>query len=63
MIHIFLESPGDLVVYTSFRFLIFENNSPKLVSKITLYGYVMLTKGSIALRLWANYMQSTWIYK
>ena len=30
---------------------IFEKNSPELASKSTLYGYVMLMQGTIALRL------------
>ena len=55
MIHAFLESPSNLDVYPRISFSIFEIILPELASKSTLYGYVMLTKGSIALRLLANY--------
>ena len=55
MIHAFLESRSNLHVHPRIRFSIFEIISPELASKSTLYGYVMLTKGSIALRLWENY--------
>ena len=55
MIHTFLESPSNLDVHPRIRFSIFEKISSELASKSTLYGYVMLTKGSIALRLRANY--------
>ena len=55
MVHTFLESPSNLDVHPRIRFSIFEKISPELASKSTLYGYVMLTKGSIALRLRANY--------
>ena len=51
MVNTFLKSPSDHRI----RFSIFENISPELASKSTLYCYVMLTKGSIALRLRANY--------
>ena len=55
MVHTFLESPSNLDVHPNIRFSIFEKISPELASKSTLYGYVMLTKGSMALRLRANY--------
>ena len=51
----FLESQSDLDVHPRIRFSIFEKISSELASKSTLYGSVMLTKGSIALRLRANY--------
>ena len=54
MVHTFLESPSNLDVHSGIRFWIFEKISSEMPSKCTLYGYVMLTKGSIALRLWAN---------
>ena len=47
MIHTFLESPCSLDVYPRIRFSILA----ELASKSTLYGYVMLTKGSNASRL------------
>ena len=40
MIHTLLISPNDLDVHPVIRFSIFENISPKLASKCTLYGYV-----------------------
>ena len=55
MVHAFLESSSNLDVHPRICFSIFEIISPELASKSTLYGYVMLTKGSIALRLRANY--------
>ena len=56
MVHTFLESPSNLDVHPRIRFSILEKkNSPELASKSTLYGYVMLTKWSIALRLRASY--------
>ena len=55
MVHTFLESPSNLDVHPGIRFWMFEKLSSELASKSTLYGYVMLTKGSIALRLRANY--------
>ena len=55
VIHAFLESPSNLDVHPGIRFWIFEKMSLELPSKSTLYGYVMLTKGSIALLLRANY--------
>ena len=55
MVHTFLESPSNLDLHPSVRLSILETISPELASKSTLYGYVMLTKGSIALRLRANY--------
>ena len=57
MVHAFSESPSNLDVHPGICFWIFEKMSSKLASKSTLHGYiyVMLTKGSIALRLRANY--------
>ena len=55
IIHAFLESQIDLDVHPRIRFSIFEKYSSELASKSALYGYVMLTKGSIGLRLRANY--------
>ena len=55
IIHTFLERPSDLDVHPRIRFSIFEKYSSELASKSALYGYVMLTKGSIALRLRPNY--------
>ena len=54
MVHTFLESPSNLDVHPRIRLWIFEKISSELASKSTLYGYVMLTKGSIALRLRTN---------
>ena len=54
MVHVFLESPSNLDVHPGIRFWILEKISSELLSKSTLYGYVMLTNGSIALRLRAN---------
>ena len=51
----FLESHSNLDVHPGIRFWTFEKISSELASKSTLYGYVMLTKGSIALHLQANY--------
>ena len=56
MLHTLLESPSDLDVHAGIRFWVFEKNSSKLASKSTLYGYVILTQGSIVLRLRANYL-------
>ena len=56
MIHTLVESPSDLDVHAGIRFWVFEKNSSKLASKSTLYGYVILTQGSIVLRLRANYL-------
>ena len=50
MVHTFLESSSNLDVHTGIRFWMFEKNGVQS----TLYGYVMLTKGSIALRLRVN---------
>ena len=55
VIHTFLESPSDLDVHPRICFSTFQKISPELASKITLYGYIMPTKGFIALRLRANY--------
>ena len=51
----FWKTPSSLDVHPRVRFLIFQKLSPELASKSTLYGYVLLTKGSIALRLMAYY--------
>ena len=55
MVHTFLESPSNLDVHPGICYWIFEKISPELASKSTLYGYVMLMQGPIALRLRANY--------
>ena len=49
MIYTCSKRSSDLDVRPGIRFFIFDNFSSELASKSSLYGYVMLTKGSIAL--------------
>ena len=60
MVHTFLESPSNLDVHPRICFSIFKKISLELASKSTLYGYVMLTKGSIALRSYSNDLYIFW---
>ena len=55
MVHTFLQRSSNLDVHPDIRFSMFGKISSELASKSALRGYVMLTKGSIALRLRVNY--------